>query len=120
MEIKVRGNFKAVGAKREWADGFVHKMYVDLDKDGKYPTIGEFEVFNNKPDLSKLKAGDEIDVSFNIKGQKREWEDKKTGKKLSGFFQALTCWKIEAVEGAPATPNAPAASDDEDTDSLPF
>ena len=106
MATTQKGTFKVTGVVRTWGeDGKSTKFYIDIDKGSDYPQIAEFETFGDKVDLTPYKAGDEIEVHFNIKGAKREWEDKKTGEKRSGFFQNLQAWKIEKVGGTENTPS---------------
>jgi hypothetical protein len=115
------GSFKAIGQVRKWGeDGKSTKFYVDLGKDTDYPQIAEFETFGDKVDLTPYKAGDEIEVHFNIKGAKREWEDKKTGEKRSGFFQNLQAWKIEKVGGGNSKAPKHDAEVGSDSQDLPF
>jgi len=121
MATTQKGTFKVTGVVRTWGeDGKSTKFYIDIDKGSDYPQIAEFETFGDKVDLTPYKAGDEIEVHFNIKGAKREWEDKKTGEKRSGFFQNLQAWKIEKVGGT--TPEAPKhdAEVGSDSQDLPF
>lgn len=95
MELKC--NFKAAAKPFEYTQGkFVTKFYVDIDKESKYPQIGEFQFFDDKIKLDTLKEGDPITVHFNINGLK--WE--KDGKK--GFAQNLVAWKLES-ESKPAS-----------------
>lgn len=90
MNLQLKCNFKAAAKPFEYAEGkTIHRFWVDIDQDSQYPSVAEFQFFNNKIDISQLKVGDEITVLFNISG--RKWE--KDGK--SGFNQSLNVWKIE-------------------------
>lgn len=113
MNLQLKCNFKAAAKPFEYAEGkTIHKFWVDVDTDTQYPSIAEFNFFNNKVDISQLKAGDEITVNFNISG--RKWE--KDGK--SGFNQSLIVWKIDTAQPAQQKPVQNATTDG--TDDLPF
>ena len=62
--------------------------------------------------LDSFKVGDNIEVSFNIKGNK--WE--KNGK--ISYFNNLDAWKVSKVGSTGSEPNA--ASTEEDENNLPF
>lgn len=118
--LKVVGHFVAAGKPRKWGEGnYATNFWIDIDKDETYPTMGEFEVYKDKVDLSKFSKGDKVEVSYNIKGAKRTWEDKKTKEQKSGFFQTLDAWKVETVGSSP-TPPAPKHEDEQPDDLLPF
>jgi len=114
--LKVVGHFVAATKPRSWGEGhYSTKFYIDIDKDSDYPTMGEFEVYKDKVDLSKFSKGDKVEISFNIRGAKREWEN--GGEKKSGFFQTLDAWKVEAKS---ATPPPATVEVEENDDDLPF
>lgn len=124
-DLSVKGKF--LGAQKPRHFGKDNEMwttlfYAELDYDSKYPTIGEFEVWKDKIDLSKFAKDDEMEIHFNIKGRKFEWVDKTTKKNRSGFDQKLQAWKVETVESSAPTPqNEIQENFDEDgEDDLPF
>ena len=100
--------------------GHITKFWCDIDKDSPFPSMAEFQFFGDKLNVSNLKKGDEIEVSFNISG--RKWE--KDGRK--GFIQSLNAWKIEqaAQRPAPMPQSAPAfvgaTPEQSKPDDLPF
>ena len=113
--MKITGLFKAAGKPRQVTDKFtVQKFYMDTEVDTDYPSIAEFQINNEKVDVSQLKPGDKITVHFNIYGKK--WE--KDGR--SGFIQNLVAWKIE--QDTPQVEAGPVDELERDAgqDDLPF
>jgi len=94
------------------ANGFQkRKIWVETDKESKYPQLIEVECAGQKVGLADgLKEGDIVDFEVNLNG--RQWNDK--------VFNTISVWKVtvKSSQSAPvATQPAPApnASDD-----LPF
>jgi hypothetical protein len=113
MNFKIDAKFKAAAAPFEYATGkFINRFWCDIDTETQYPSIAEFQYFNDKVNISDLKAGDDITVHFNIVG--RRWE--KNGK--SGFTQNLSIFKVERHNSLePSTSPIPKAGG---SDRLPF
>ena len=122
MEIK--GKVHEVGATQQVSETFKKRdLIVEYAENPTYPEYIRFEALQDKAALlDSFKAGDEVEVFFNLRG--RLWTDK-TGK--TSYFNSLVIWRINAIAaGAPAasTPayaapadvgNAPGEDDD-----LPF
>jgi hypothetical protein len=90
MSLKIEAKFKAAAAPFEYASGkFIKKFWCDIDTSSQYPSIAEFQFFNDKVKIDTFKAGDDIIVHFNISG--KVWE--KNGKR--GFNQSLSVFLIE-------------------------
>lgn len=87
----------------------------------------KFQATNDKCDiLETLKVGDEVKVSFNIRGNK--WEK---GDGTISYFTNLDAWRVEAGSGSGSSSNAfadgdsgptaaPPESDNDYEDDLPF
>lgn len=116
MNLSVKGHYKATGKAHHFGDkgAYTTKFWIDIDKDDKYPSLAEFEVWKDKVDLTKLSEGDPVTVHFNING--RTYVKKSDGK--NGFFQTLSAWKIEQDGSAPVT--TPPPIDTPPDDDLPF
>ena len=105
-EVQISTSFK----KREFV------IEVANEKNSDWNDFIKFQLTQDKCDLiSKLKQGDEINVSFNVRG--RKWE--KDGK--VNFFNSLECWKLEVIN----TSQQPAGTIEDLTppdpsDDLPF
>lgn len=125
MDIKVKiekifptQNVTATFKKREFV--------VEYAENPQYPEYVKFECIQDKCDmLDNFSVGQEVTVSFNLKG--RKWTDPKNGE--DKYFNTLQVWRINAESSAsPAsgnTPPPPSANDEpdwlsEDSDDLPF
>lgn len=103
------------------------EFVVEYAENPQYPEYLKFELIqNNCQQLDAFQVGDEMTISFNLKG--RKWNDPKGGTK---YFNSLQAWRLEkkssaAPSGGPDTPPPPAATDEwmkEDfssDDDLPF
>lgn len=111
-------NVTATFKKREFV--------VEYAENPQYPEYVKFECIQDKCDmLDNFSAGQEVTVSFNLKG--RKWTDPKNGE--DKYFNTLQVWRINAESSTPAasgnTPPPPSANDEpdwlsEDSDDLPF
>lgn len=103
------------------------EFVVEYSENPQYPEYVKFELIQDKCDLlDSLKAGDMVNVSFNLKG--RKWTDPQGQVK---YFNSLQAWRITPEQAAaPAaggnTPPPPAANDEPEwlssgeDDDLPF
>lgn len=103
------------------------EFVVEFAENPQYPEYVKFELIQDKCDLlDSMKAGDMVNVSFNLKG--RKWTDPQGQVK---YFNSLQAWRITPEEAsAPVsqgnTPPPPAATDEPDwlasgeDDDLPF
>ncbi len=121
MEIK--GRVHEIGALQQVSETFKKRdLIIEYAENPTYPEYIRFEALQDKTSLfDSLKQGDDVEVSFNLRG--RPWTDK-TGK--TSYFNSLVVWRINALASAAAasTPqyappadlsNAPGEDDD-----LPF
>ena len=122
MEIK--GKVHEVGATQQVSETFKKRdLIVEYAENPTYPEYISFEALQDKTALlDTFKAGDEVEVFFNLRG--RPWTDK-TGK--TSYFNSLVIWRINAVAAgaaAAATPAYAAPVDVSNTpgedDDLPF
>ena len=71
------------------------ELIVEYAENAQYPQIVKFEANkDNCEKLDELKAGDEINLHFNING--REWTNKEGTVQV---FNTLTIWKFEKLVG---------------------
>ena len=108
-ELKLTGTIKQVGELKTWDSGFSKLEFVITTAD-QYPQDVKFEIVKDKADnfLKFNKVGDNVDVSFNVRGN--EYEGK--------YYVNLEAWKVFKV-GAAATPEATTKEMMEE-DSMPF
>ncbi|TDO21483.1 DUF3127 domain-containing protein [Pedobacter duraquae] len=100
MEIK--GKVHEIGALQQVSETFKKRdLIIEYAENPTYPEYIRFEALQDKTALfDSLKTGDDVEVSFNLRG--RPWTDK-TGK--VSYFNSLVVWRINAL-----TNNASAGS----------
>lgn len=94
------------------------ELIVEYIENPQYPEYLKFEMVNDKVNLvDNLKAGQDVEVFFNLRG--RPWTDK-TGKK--SYFNSMQLWKVNVLSGASGPTYAPPAelSSKSEEDDLPF
>ena len=119
MAYDLTGKVKLVQDAQTFASGFTKREMVVTVEDGKYPQDISVEFLADKVGLlDSLTIGQEITVSFDIRG--REYNGR--------YFNNLVGWKLEAGAGsAPSSNGMPAPTDadipsdlDDDGDVIPF
>jgi hypothetical protein len=122
MEIK--GKVHEIGAVQQISETFKKRdLIVEYAENPTYPEYLRFEAMQDKTNLfDGLKVGDEVEVSFNLRG--RAWTDK-TGK--TSYFNSMIVWRINTLtsgSGGGSTPDyAPPvdlSNKPGDDDDLPF
>ena len=98
------------------------ELILEYIENPQYPEYIKFEAIQDRCNLlDSVKVGDNVEVSFNLKG--RPWTDK-TGKK--SYFNSLQLWRVNKLNDTTAAASSPeyappvdlsAAPDDDD---LPF
>lgn len=110
MSFQQKGTVKFISKERQVTDTFkVRDLYLTF-MDGKYEQTCHFQfVQNNCGLLNSFSEGDEVMVTFDLRGR----VVKKDGK--TNVYNTIQGWKIEKVEGSGSNP-----SDTDDMDPLPF
>ncbi len=87
------------------------EFVVEYAENPQYPEFLKFELIqSNCQQLDAFNIGDEIAISFNLKG--RKWTDKSGTVK---YFNSLQAWRLDkksAQPGAPAQDAPPPPSDE--------
>ncbi|GGE57051.1 MULTISPECIES: DUF3127 domain-containing protein [Pedobacter] len=114
MEIK--GKVHEVGATQQVSETFKKRdLIVEYAENPTYPEYIRFEALQDKTALlDTFKAGDEVEVFFNLRG--RPWTDK-TGK--TSYFNSLVIWRINAVAAGAPSAAAPAYAAPVDVSNAP-
>lgn len=117
MEIK--GRVHEIGATQQVSETFKKRdLIVEYAENPTYPEYIKIEAMQDKTNLfDAVKVGDQVEVSFNLRG--RAWTDK-TGK--TSYFNSLIAWRINVLSAgqAAATPPPVDLSTPADDDDLPF
>jgi len=119
MELKIDGKIKVVYDTQTWDSGFSKREFVITTQE-QYPQDVKFEAVKDRTALlDGLNEGDDVSVSFNVRGN--EYNGK--------YYVNLQAWKLEKVaagasaEAPPAMPPAPDTKLEpakEEEDDLPF
>ena len=119
--FEVTGKIKVINEEQVISDKFKKREFVVEEADAKFPNILMFELTQDKTgDINSFNVGDDVKVSFNIRG--REWNSPQKG---IMYFTSLNAWRIENVgasNGAPIQEQAPVdtLTPSNDGDDLPF
>ncbi|TCC97613.1 DUF3127 domain-containing protein [Pedobacter hiemivivus] len=114
MEIK--GKVHEIGALQQVSETFKKRdLIIEYAENPTYPEYIRFEALQDKTALfDSLKQGDDIEVSFNLRG--RPWTDK-AGK--TSYFNSLVVWRINALTPGAAAASTPAYAPPADLNSAP-
>jgi hypothetical protein len=111
MAYDIKGTVKRVGALEKKSEKFQKRTLILEFEDGKFPQTVELQATGDRCALlDPLNSGDEISVSWNLRG--REW----TGKDgVIKVFNSCDIWKLEVTKhnANTTTPAGP-------TDDIPF
>jgi len=105
MEIK--GKVHEIGAVQQVTETFKKRDLIVLYAENpQYPEYLRFEATQDRVNLfDNLAVGDEVDVSFNLRG--RPWTNKDG---LTTYFNSLVAWQVRKTASAAAAPQASAAA----------
>ncbi len=114
MEIK--GKVHEIGALQQVSETFKKRdLIIEYAENPTYPEYIRFEALQDKTSLfDSLKPGDDVEVSFNLRG--RPWTDK-AGK--TSYFNSLVVWRINALSNSAASASTPAYAPPADLNSAP-
>ena len=94
------------------------KREVTLKSDGEYPQYVTFQLTQDKCDLANnLKAGDAVEVSYNLRGRKWEAQDG-----TIKYFNSIEAWTMSLSSKTEQSPidKLTKTMDLESSDDLPF
>jgi hypothetical protein len=105
MAFEVKGKLEVIYDESQVTEKFKKREFVLMVQDGMYPEYPKFQVTQDKCSLlNSFKAGDEVVVSFNLRGR----PNTKNG--VTTYFTNLDAWKIVPATAAEATNSKPASS----------
>ena len=102
MEIK--GKVHEIGALQQVSETFKKRdLIIEYAENPTYPEFIRFEAIQDKTALfDSLKPGDEVEVSFNLRG--RPWTNKEG---VTTYFNSLIVWRLTTLTNTPAAAAAP-------------
>ena len=96
MSYELTGKIKSIAALQTFASGFTKREFIVEEMAEKYPQQVRFEFVKDKCSiLDKYSPGDEVEVSFNIRGN----EHKGT------VYNSLQAWQIRLSGTERRSPN---------------
>ena len=113
MELKINGRVKLIMDLQSWDSGFTKREFV-ITTNEQYPQDVKLECIKDKTNLLEgLAEGDEVEVSFNVRGN--EYNGR--------YYVNLQAWKLQKQDDdmnqeAPPAPDFEPVGDDDDD--LPF
>lgn len=127
MSLELTGKVIEIGPTQQVTERLRKREFViDITDNPSYPNYAKLQTTQNKCEaLDTVKVGDEIKVSFNVRGNRWEHDGK------VNYITSLDAWKIEKLSsaaepvyhnanGAGRDAQAPVQSSFDDSDSLPF
>lgn len=98
MSYTITGKVKVLGDIQQISDTFKKREVVITDDSSQYPQHITFQTVQDKVnELDGLQVGEEIEISFNLRG--REWTSPQGELK---HFNSLDAWRVKRVSNAPA------------------
>ncbi len=116
LVMEIKGKVHEVGATQQVSETFKKRdLIVEYAENPTYPEYIRFEALQDKTALlDTFKAGDEVEVFFNLRG--RPWTDK-AGK--TSYFNSLVIWRINAVAAGAPSASSPAYAAPVDVSNAP-
>ena len=111
-DLKLTGTIKLIGEKQVFESGFEKVEFV-LTTNGQYPQDVKFECIKEKADnlIKYNKPGDEVEVSFNVRGNEYN----------GNYYVNLQAWKVFKADQPSSNPiPVPETTSTEAEDDLPF
>lgn len=129
--MEIRGKVHEIGAVQQVTDTFKKRdLVVQYAENPQFVEYIRFEATQDRTSLfDNLNVGDEVEVSFNLRG--RPWTNKDG---VTSYFNSLVAWRVAKVTTEPVTTGQPGSSpqqfdapptvdisaDDGKDDDLPF
>lgn len=117
--MEVKGKVHLIGVKQQISETFAKRsMVLEYAENPTYPEYLQFETLQDKTALlDAIAEGDEVEVSFNLRGRPHT---NKEG--VTSFYNSLVIWRLTKLSAGstaqkpPVDINTPA----EEQDDMPF
>lgn len=129
--MEIRGKVHEIGDVQQVTDTFKKRdLIVQYAENPQFVEYIRFEATQDRTALfDSLNVGDEVEVSFNLRG--RPWTNKDG---VTSYFNSLVAWRVAKVTAEPVQPGQPGgtpsqaatpptvdiSADDGKDDDLPF
>lgn len=120
--MDITGTVHEIGAVQQISETFKKReLVVQYAENPQFVEYIKFEATQDRVNIfDALKEGDQVNVSFNLRG--RAWKDPKGETK---YFNSLVAWRVNKVQEEPVSAPAPTAPADisaqaDEEDDLPF
>ena len=108
--MEIRGKVHEVGPVQQVTDSFKKRdLIIQYAENPQFVEYIRFEATQDRVNLfDNLTPGEEVEVSFNLRG--RPWTNKDG---VTSYFNSLVAWRVSKVATAPVTPgfSGPSAVD---------
>ncbi|HIY76528.1 MAG TPA: DUF3127 domain-containing protein [Candidatus Sphingobacterium stercorigallinarum] len=124
--MEIRGKVHEIGATQQVTDTFKKRdLIVSYAENPQFVEYIRFEATQDRVNIfDNLSVGDEVEVSFNLRG--RPWTNKEG---VTTYFNSLVAWRVTklantgqsaAAQAIPDMPPVDISSGGADDDDLPF
>lgn len=116
--MQITGRVHEIGQTQQVTDTFKKRdIIVEYAENPQYPEFLRFESTQDRVTIfDDLTPGDEVEVSFNLRG--RPWTNKEG---VTTYFNSLVAWRVVKTGNQTARPAPPVdISQTEQEDDLPF
>lgn len=129
--MEIRGKVHEIGETQQVTDTFKKRdLIVQYAENPQFVEYIKFEATQDRTAIfDNLSVGDEVEVSFNLRG--RPWTNREG---VTSYFNSLVAWRVNKVVTTPVTAGTPStaptsadipppvdiSSDDGKDDDLPF
>lgn len=114
--MELQGKIKLVKETQTFGNKGFRKREMVITTEEQYPQDIQIEFVQDKCDLlNSYAVGQNVKIGINIRG--REWTNPQGEVK---YFNSITGWRIEAVQGVQMPEMPPANLNEEEQDNLPF
>lgn len=105
MSFEIKGKLEVIYDETQVTDKFRKREFVLMIQEGQYPEYPKFQLVQDKCNLlDRFKVGDEVIVSFNLRGKPFA----KNG--ITTYYTNLDVWKIVSATGTEAKTTAAAST----------
>ncbi|MGH2623066.1 MAG: DUF3127 domain-containing protein [Sphingobacterium sp.] len=106
--MEIRGKVHEVGATQQVTESFKKRdLIVAYAENPQFVEYIRFEATQDRVNIfDSLAVGDEVEVSFNLRG--RPWTNKEG---MTTYFNSLVAWRVTKVATTSAAAPAPGYSD---------